>query len=107
MNPDEVVIDYGETLLRADESEISFLELIEESRCPSDAICGWPGLAKVKILWVTSTSEHEFELIKINGPTVEDTIIENMTIRLLDVSPYPISSQAIDSTEYSITLQIQ
>ena len=38
------------------------LAVLEDSRCPANAQCVWAGRVRLKMLWVRSTGDQEFEL---------------------------------------------
>ena len=75
---------------------------INDSRCPSDVVCVWEGKADVKINVISpvkgiitlSTYDH-----------LTDTI-GNYSFKLVDISPYPVSTKTIKIEEYNVTLKI-
>ncbi len=75
---------------------------INDSRCPSDVVCIWEGKADVKIQ-VESPFSGTITLSTYDNPV--DTV-GNYSFKLIDVSPYPISTKTIKLDEYDVTLKI-
>jgi len=85
---------------------VLFLRVVEDSRCPIDAICVWQGNAGVELGLTLGT-----------GPTVPyvvNTTLEpraarvgGFTLTLLEVAPAPTSQGAIDPDRYSIKVRIE
>lgn len=75
---------------------------INDSRCPSDVICVWQGMAELKIE-VNSPVNGTLVLNTYNH--LNDTL-GNYSFELKDVSPYPISTTTIDPEDYIVTLKI-
>lgn len=75
---------------------------INDSRCPSDVVCVWEGKADVKIV-VEYQQPGSIILSTYNNSI--DTI-GSFSFELIEVSPYPISTQNIDLEDYKVTLKI-
>ena len=75
---------------------------INDSRCPSDVVCVWEGKADVTIQVENPLPET---LILNTYDNVIDTF-ENFSIELVDVLPYPISTDTIELEDYNVTLKI-
>jgi len=76
---------------------------VNDSRCPSDVVCIWAGKADVKIK-VESPVAGTITLSTYDNPV--DTI-GNYSIKIIDVSPYPISTKKIQLKEYTVLLKIE
>ncbi len=112
INLDETfVLQYGETKMLdgQDHFSISFIDLLEDSRCPANAICVWEGQARVKI------EIHEnFEVItkELTNGTLKDNQAQKInighyTLELLKVIPYPEKADnQTDKSDYSVQLVI-
>ncbi len=112
INLDETfVLSYGETktLDGQDQFSVSFTELLEDSRCPANAICVWQGQARVQL----EISEN-FEVIKpelVNGAVLNNQSskvnIGHYTIELLKVIPFPEKNNVQSrKSDYSVQLVI-
>ena len=80
---------------------------INDSRCASDVTCIWAGKADVTIE-VESPVKGSLVLSTIeNGIDHKTDTLGNYSFQLIDVSPYPVSTQIIKLEEYDVTLKIQ
>ena len=93
---------------QSDDYSLKFkLTDINDSRCPTDVICVWAGKADVKIE-VESPVTGSLVLSTINNDFNKsiDTI-GNYSFELIDVLPYPISTQTIDLEDYDVKLKVK
>ncbi|UCB42666.1 MAG: hypothetical protein JSV77_09460 [Dehalococcoidales bacterium] len=85
--------------------ELTFNEVIGDSRCPQNVICVWEGVASSKITIIHRSVGY---LIVLNQPGLtehaEDTFIDyTLTYSL---NPYPREGEEIPPNEYRLTLTI-
>ena len=86
-----------------DDYEITFSEILEDSRCPADAICIWEGRASIGM--DVKSKEGIQNVILMTGE--ETTVFFDLyEIHLVNVLPYPFSSKKILPEEYSATISI-
>lgn len=86
---------------------VKLLKITEDSRCPSDVTCIWAGQVGVLI----DVSQNGKDLGNINlilGPDkkLAEKKINGYLIRLVEVSPFPISTKKIETSDYVITITI-
>lgn len=80
---------------------------INDSRCPSDVTCVWEGKADVSIQ-VESPVVGNIVLSTINNGFDQTTdTIGNFSFQLIEVSPYPISTQTINLEDYQVKLKVK
>jgi hypothetical protein len=85
---------------------IKFKAVLEDSRCPVNAVCVWAGNGKVK-----------FEVIDIDGQnktvilnTEEEpraTILRKHKLELISLSPPRIDGASISPGDYAVTLRVE
>jgi len=76
---------------------------INDSRCPSDVVCVWQGMADVKVE-IESPQKGTLSL------NTYDNLIDTFGIysfELIEVTPHPISTKNIELKNYLVTLNIQ
>lgn len=99
---EEVVFKHGEI----NQSNINSLEFaitsINDSRCPSDVQCVWQGKVDVTIR-IEKPSVGTIELSSYNNSI--DTL-GDFSFELIDVAPYPVSTEAIELKDYLVSLKI-
>jgi hypothetical protein len=94
---EELEIEFGETVSH-ENLKLYFYD-IEDSRCPSDVKCIWEG--KVAVMIHISNQTHKIGgSLEIGYPV---TYISPYTVTLVDVKPYPVSTEKAD---YTATLDI-
>jgi hypothetical protein len=83
---------------------------IDESRCPKGAECFWAGFAAARFnLIVDGNTEHTFDLATIDlSPELRrDTLINGITYKLQDITPYPDLSKDYKITDYKVIVSIE
>lgn len=89
-----IKIPLGETVA-IDEIIVEFVEILEDSRCPTTVECIWAGRVRVKVLVTTkgeNTMEKELIFGTIRpGESRDKTLCEqtNFNIQGVQVMPYP------------------
>jgi hypothetical protein len=84
---------------------VRFVELVEDSRCPSDAQCVWAGNAKIKIR-VTKNGKPEDLTLDTNGPHQYATTADGYSIKLVGLTPAPRSNIRIDRNGYVAAFEV-
>jgi hypothetical protein len=83
---------------------------IGESRCPIGAQCIWEGYASAQFnLIVDGNTESTFDLSTIDmKPHLKiDTLIEGLTFRLKDITPYPDLSKQYKLEDYKVVVTVE
>lgn len=95
---DMVAVDGSHLLIR-------FVGVDEDSRCPSDVQCPWAGNAEVRLEFSSDNAEFAPQQRVVNT-SLEPRSVEfmGMTIAVVDLTPYPISTQQIDPASYVVKL---
>jgi hypothetical protein len=97
-----------EKVIEAEGLTVEFVEVAGDSRCPSDVDCFWAGEVTVVIaVYKNGQSLGEFELtLGVSPDEAAVTDVDGYTIQLLEVTPYPISTETIASSDYQISLTV-
>lgn len=106
----EYTFKYGETQEFAKSKlSIAFMEVLEDSRCPTGVDCMWEGLAKIQLGITQGANESEqTELTLRSGqPDLAKTELADYQIELLEVNPYPKKGSKIAKEDYQIRLRLQ
>ena len=79
---------------------------LTDSRCPSDITCIWQGQAKI-LGNINKGNQNlgNFSLI-LNDKNLESQFIDHYSINLIEVNPYPISTNKTKLSDYDITLKL-
>jgi hypothetical protein len=86
---------------------VHFLNVTEDSRCPSDVTCIWAGQVSV-MLGVTqnSTGLGNFTLTLGDNSSRAEHRVGAYVIKLTEVRPYPVSTQPTEQSDYTATLTV-
>jgi hypothetical protein len=79
---------------------------LTDSRCPSDVTCVWQGQAKI-LVDINKGNQNlgNFSLI-LNDKNLKAQSFDHYSINLIEVNPYPISSNKTHLSDYDITLKL-
>lgn len=91
----------GETLY-VNGSPIRPIEVLEDSRCPSNVQCIWAGRVRLRMLWVKVSGNQEFELI-----SSEPSALAEGTITLTSVSPNKVADVPIQPGDYRFSFEFK
>lgn len=96
-----VVLGVGDTLDLPDGTGLTFVELIDDSRCPADATCIWQGQARLAF-------EHDGErfILTYLSPDQATVMLGAYGLQVLDVRPYPLASQPYDPADTEVTVRL-
>ncbi len=102
-------IKYGQSAeIDPIEMMVTFSKVKEDSRCPSSVQCVWEGRAVVEVkITQGSGSVTDFLATQSSAPTPADSMIAfNRVIKLLEVTPYPITPNSLEEKDYKIKLVV-
>lgn len=87
--------------------DVSFVEVLEDARCPADVECALAGNARILVRLVPGMGPfYDLELDTSPILQTEAFLSDGTGIRLLDLQPLPTASAASDPEGYSATLII-
>jgi len=82
---------------------ITFLDVFEDSRCPTDVTCAWAGNAGLRFD-ISTDLGREITLGTFTNNT--GYVFDKYKIQLIDVKPYPTSTNTIKSEDYIASLKV-
>jgi len=105
--PQGVTLRVGETA-EVNNLEITFVGVLEDSRCPVDVTCVWEGNAKVELaVGVVNSDAPTIQLVLNTGiePRHGDTYGQRITLKA--VRPDPVSNTPIPPDAYEVDLKVE
>jgi len=97
-------IGVGQTVrLQSAGVELGFDEVLEDSRCPADVVCVWAGTAKLKAWLSVNGARRDIELKTFPR---QPLAIDDFTIDVQALEPFPYSNVRIDKRGYVATLVV-
>lgn len=90
-------------------SVLRFVEILQDSRCPADAICVTSGFVQVllEIKQGEITRQEVLTLGDMADGDVNSIEVGEFSVTLVEVNPYPLASAPVDFSDYTITLDLQ
>ena len=81
--------------------------VIADSRCATGANCKWEGNAEVRLNLIIG-GNYQYDLIlNTHHDFRTDTLIDNITYRLVGLVPYPEINKVIDNKDYRAKIMIE
>lgn len=84
--------------------KIKFLEVTEDSRCPTGVDCIWAGNAKIKVQIIGSRRSQIFEFNTNIG--ARSTVFEGWGVGVDNLTPYPHADKPINPKSYKVKFTI-
>lgn len=109
-----ILIRFGEQMYFEDNLEVTFLKVLNDSRCPQGVQCVWQGNAEI-VLKIKNPEQNisEFVNLKIDGKNHrnssnhEEVKVNEFKFSLLELLPYPQANQSNDFMVYEALISIQ
>jgi len=86
---------------------IVFETVVDDSRCPSGVTCIREGDAAVRLRIEKPATPPSSLTLHTSGPGNREAVVDNVTLRLVEVKPYPSGDSKPRPEEYRVTLLIQ
>ncbi len=83
---------------------ISFVELVEDSRCPTDTNCIWAGNAKIKIR--LTKSGKPAKTVELNTNPGNTAVFGGYKFQLKALTPQPATNIRINRNGYVATISV-
>jgi hypothetical protein len=84
---------------------IVFTQVVSDSRCPADALCGALGDAVVAVTLSLGGVGSPYELYAVDA-TKRRVTFQGYQVELSTLQPYPLASRPTDPTAYRATLLV-
>lgn len=83
------------------DATLTYLGVIEDSRCPADAMCVWQGHVIVEF----RLNDDRFRVV-YEGES-KRVIVADFEVEVHDVQPYPLASQPYDPADSEVTVTVR
>ena len=105
--PKEVTLRVGDTVV-ANNLEITFTRVLEDSRCPIGVTCIWEGNAKVELeVGALNSDAPTIRLVLNTATEPRDGDAYGQRITLIAVRPNPVSTAPIPHDTYEVRLKVE
>jgi len=85
--------------------KVSFIRVIEDSRCPTGVTCVWEGDATVEV-GVQRVGLSERLQLHTHDRFAREGTAGGLRVRLVSLEPYPRSEQSTPAGDYRVVLSI-
>jgi hypothetical protein len=106
---DQFQLKIGQTaLIESKNISVKFLNVTEDSRCPSDVVCVWEGQVAILL----NIMQHDQDLgdlaltVRGGDQTLAAKTFDGYSIQIMQVEPYPKASEPIQLSDYVATLLV-
>ncbi|MFG1931855.1 hypothetical protein ACGFK1_14565 [Mycobacterium sp. NPDC048908] len=100
-----------EALIPSDKLRLTFTDVLEDSRCPTQVECFWTGQARIAVSVQpdgAGATNVEFNTNPAPGQTVKEATVGNYRIELQALDPYPRTpDDPIEFADYHATLVVR
>jgi hypothetical protein len=86
--------------------EIRFEKVVADSRCPKGAQCVWAGDATVRLSLKRGEAARETCDVRLSTAQAVGTGDSDLHVRLLGLTPFPVSGRVIDPRDYRARLEL-
>ena len=100
-----------EAVLSGEDLRVRFTDVLEDSRCPTEVECFWTGQARIAVAVQPAgrpSATADFNTNPAPGQNVQTVRVEDYTLRLTSLDPYPRTpDDPIAFEDYRATLLVQ
>ena len=101
----QITVSVGETTtIREASLRLTFVGVLNDSRCPADAVCILGGDALVRIS--VDSNGGGPAVYDLHTGSLDPVRHAELTIALVELSPYPFSARPIASGDYRATFRV-
>jgi hypothetical protein len=85
--------------------DLTFVNVTEDSRCPSDVTCVWAGRVSIVVdVWASGNSSRL--VLTLSGGQSEAKSLGSYSVKLTNVQPFPVSTKKISPSDHVATLML-
>ncbi|WP_299394313.1 hypothetical protein [uncultured Gelidibacter sp.] len=80
--------------------------VLNDSRCPKGLLCVWEGDATAAFTLRKNQVSKSFNL-HTNTKFQNDTVIDGVSVKLVNITPYPTANDSISASEYKAEIRVE
>ncbi|MFX0210730.1 MAG: hypothetical protein ACFFDT_32425 [Candidatus Hodarchaeota archaeon] len=101
----DISLYIGESVIIKDHGiKLKFVDVLEDSRCPSDVECVWEGTVSL-LINIQYNSEDLGNFI-LNSSNLHKASFMGYYVKFKELEPYPISTETIPKSSYRATFSV-
>ncbi len=95
----------GESVvIKNHEINLKFVDVLSDSRCPSDVECVWEGT--VSLMINIEYNDQDLGDFILNSSNLHKASFMGYYVKFKELNPYPISTEIIQKSEYVATFSV-
>ena len=103
--PERILVKINGSATAKGGIKIKFVELVEDSRCPTDTNCIWAGNAKIKVRITKNGRSKDLEMN--TGLDPKEVFFAGYSFKLVGLTPQPRSDIRINRNGYVAKIEVQ
>jgi hypothetical protein len=101
----EISLYIGESVTIKDHGiKLKFVDVLDDSRCPSDVECVWEGT--VSLMINIQYNSQDLGNFILNSSNLHKASFMGYYVKFKELEPYPISTEIIPKTSYRATFSV-
>ena len=101
------VLRYGNTQQLGNDLRVSFVEVVEDSRCPASVQCAWQGNGGIRLDVAASGRTQSIKLNTVGGATFpREATAEGYTFTLVELDPQRATPDPVPAQQYRATIRV-
>jgi hypothetical protein len=102
-----IVVANGSTNQVTSDLRVAFMQLIEDSRCPSSVVCVWAGNGAVRLDITSGSGTQSVTLNTTGGPAFpSEATVAGLTFTLVELNPARKTPDPIPAQQYRATIRV-
>ena len=107
---EQIALAYGASINLDEHLSLTFMDVLAESRCPSDVVCITAGevtiiLRAIETLPDSNAKRTDFGLT-LQGLDISEHYFNGRYFRLVEAMPYPVSTVEVEAEAYAILVEV-
>jgi len=101
----DISLFIGESVIIKDHGiKLKFVDVLDDSRCPSDVECVWEGT--VSLMINIKYSRQDLGDFILNSSNLQKVSFMGYYVKFKELEPYPISTEIIPKTSYHAIFRV-
>ena len=91
--------------LAGSSTRLTFHQVTEDSRCPTNVVCVWEGDARIELLPVRDGTVGQAVILSLHTPN--EAQVGDLLVRFVGLAPYPATPEPSSTRQYVAELVIR
>jgi hypothetical protein len=106
MQPERVTLGVGDSVAGEGRPRVTFVRVVQDSRCPTGVTCVWEGDAVVEIEVRDASGAAEVVTLHANPRFAQEAEALGLRVRLERLTPHPAADAPVSPEAYRVELSL-